>query len=839
MAQASRSPTRPTTLPDLVSCLLALAVSICLSSPVVATVADPYERLREARFLGPVSLPPEGLVLRHDVATWYLDQGEIWLLEPLETGAVTGMVFEGSGRFELVVPDGLERRQLKRFTEDEEIEEVSVAVDRMVLRSALPEIEAVLRSMLEQVSGTSTGAGVGERIADAREEQWLRFEGHDAAARTLSAVRNLGSRYLRAAMRTERFDWLELDVDDLLPEEIRLMSREIRANFVSNRPWPVTETWVSLDRVEQREQGGQASGRANPALVLQHIEASLDLTELGKHPRQGLSGTHPLQSASKIRARFEARRDGLAALRLGLDPMAELEAVTGQGTDLSFLRYDVGEHDAQLDDRLHHRELVVFLDRPLQKGELVELEFEFDLELYGYAGGLHWYPIPIGTDYSHHTAAVEVRHRSDYHLAGMGEVERVEQGRYATTTFRLDDARLMTGFSWAKKAHERVYEEPGIPRVRMFGSTHGRMSRRRVEVPSRVVLESLRFFSEKFDRPLPADEVVVALTSASHGQAFGNYIQLPEWVVVDGAEFDSRDRAYNDRGRKDFFIAHEVAHLWWGHNTAWGTYRDYWLVEALAEYSAYLYVLEKHPDGQEVARRVLQAYTDELNGSIKSWFDTFARPGIALLNKGGADRLAPLSHGARAQLSETPSAASSILYRKGMLVLHMLRRLSQVETGSDDAFFELLQSYHDQAFGEDATNADFLAVASRELGMDLEVFGDQWIDSAEIPQLEFDSYLERADGGFELVVEARASSAPPGFESNVPVRVVFDDGSREEFLVAVLVGEPATVSRFFDRKPVEVLFNADFGVLAEMKRRARSAKNPEVRTHLSAASARP
>src|SRR5438094_8236888 len=43
----------------------------------------------------------------------------------------------------------------------------------------------------------------------------------------------------------------------------------------------------------------------------------------------------------------------------------------------------------------------------------------------------------------------------------------------------------------------------------------------------------------------------------------------------------------------DFFkyvAPHEVAHQWWGHTVGWTSYRDQWMSEGFAEFSASLFV---------------------------------------------------------------------------------------------------------------------------------------------------------------------------------------------------------------------------------------------------------
>ena len=793
----------------------ALSVSIAaVSIAAVSMAAEPsdYARLRAGRYIGPVAVPEGGVQLLYDTAFWRFDEGEFWFLEPLEGGAITGVVFEGKGRFELRVPDARERRQLKRFAENPELEEIQQDFDRLALRSTLREVTDTFGSLADQIPNP-----VAERqqIAAHREHAWLRYFGHDASARTISALRNLGSRYMRASMRTAELSWLEYDLDDLRSEEVRLQTFQIRANTLRLMPFPTVETWVSLDRQEQRQDTGEPSGNPNPALRLQHISSKIDLTKLGRAPAVSLSRTHPMNAVAELKSRYQSQRDGVAALRLALGPGAVLARVRdSRGEELEFLRYNVGEHDAQLDDRLHHSEMVVLLKEPLALGATVEVTFDFELELFGYAGGLSWYPIPVGTDFEPHTALTEIVHRAKYTISGVGRRERKESGKRATTTLTVDEPRLMAGFSWAKKAHERIYQEEGLPTVTMFGSTSGFMSERRVEIRGELVVDALRYFTKQFDRQLETDEVSIAFTAAKHGQAFGTYIQLPEWSVIDGIG-----------EREEFFIAHEVAHLWWGHNTGWSTYRDYWLIESLAEYSALMFLKDWHEDGERIETLALQAYTDEINGSLKSWYGAFARPAATLLNQSGADRLAPLSHGERSRISEAPSGTGSVMYRKGMLVLHMIRRQAQAQSGNDDLFLQVLRDYHDLGHKGRAKNADFFDVVGEHIQGDWRRFFDQWVDSAEVPTLRFDHEIDRTkEGQWRLQIEVSSSDAPVGFVSEVPVLVSFADAPDEEHWISASVGESSVREFTFERQPTELRFNHEFGSLARMRRSARAAK---------------
>ena len=112
-----------------------------------------YERLLERNYLGPIELK-ETLELTHQEARWTLREGRVWLQEPLASGAVTGLVFQGSGSFEAPIPDATELHQFRRFVRDPEFETLSHSFDRLVLRAAAPGIATALGDLLANSPNT-------------------------------------------------------------------------------------------------------------------------------------------------------------------------------------------------------------------------------------------------------------------------------------------------------------------------------------------------------------------------------------------------------------------------------------------------------------------------------------------------------------------------------------------------------------------------------------------------------------------------------------------------------------------------------------------------------------
>ena len=56
-------------------------------------------------------------------------------------------------------------------------------------------------------------------------------------------------------------------------------------------------------------------------------------------------------------------------------------------------------------------------------------------------------------------------------------------------------------------------------------------------------------------------------------------------------------------GHPSFFLAHELAHQWWGQAVGWKNYHEQWLSEGLAQYFAALHVQQQ--DGDEAFEDIL------------------------------------------------------------------------------------------------------------------------------------------------------------------------------------------------------------------------------------------
>ena len=252
---------------------------------------------------------------------------------------------------------------------------------------------------------------------------------------------------------------------------------------------------------------------------------------------------------------------------------------------------------------------------------------------------------------------------------------------------------------------------------------------------------------------IPYDSFAVALTEA---ELPGGH-SPPYFAIVNQPVPTTPFRWQNDpvafQNYPTFFLAHEVAHQWWGQAVGWKNYHEQWLSEGFAQYFAALYA--EHERGSEQFAAVLRqmrrtAMDQSSNGPISL--------GYRLGHLKGDSRI-----------------FRALVYNKGAMVLHMLRRLV-----GDDAFFRGLRTFYSTWRYKKAGTDDFRAAMEAASGQSLERFFDGWIFSADIPTLRFTSRVDGA--GVHVAFDQLGEEV---FDLPVTVTITYTDGSTNDVVVAV------------------------------------------------------
>ena len=237
-------------------------------------------------------------------------------------------------------------------------------------------------------------------------------------------------------------------------------------------------------------------------------------------------------------------------------------------------------------------------------------------------------------------------------------------------------------------------------------------------------------------------------------------------------------------GYPPYFLAHEIAHQWWGQGVGWKNYHEQWLSEGFAQYFAALYAARDR--GDDVFRGMLR--------QMRRWAIDQSDQGPVYLGY----RLGHIKGEGR--------VFRALVYNKGAMVLHMLRRLL-----GDDKFFEGLRQFYTTWKFRKAGTDDFRRAMEKVSGQDLASFFDGWIYGSAVPEIGFSSTLTSTEARIRF--EHRGTLIP----TPVTVSILYADGSLEDVIIAV--SERAVERTLPIKGPVRSIeANRDYSAVAEVGR---------------------
>ncbi len=446
---------------------------------------------------------------------------------------------------------------------------------------------------------------------------------------------------------------------------------------------------------------------------------------------------------------------------------------------------------------------LVIPPRPLQPGHTYEIEFRHEGNVVTDAGNRVyfvgargvWYPnrysefsrydltfrYPVGLDLVATGKALDTktdgqwrisRYRTDnpVRMAGfnLGEYERqtVARGGYSIDVYanrRLEAAlapqqkrlvilpRPKTGP--ATPPRWTVDIEP-VP-VDLGVSPSARLEQLALEIAG-----ALEFMADSFGPPV-LKQLTVAPIPGTFGQGFPGLIYLSTLAYIDPQQ---RPRATRDEYTRTFFSeilhAHETAHQWWGNLVTAADGEADWLMEALANYSALLYLEQRK--GPKAVESVLANYRDHLLAKDSSG-DTVESAG-------------PIVWGSRLVSSHRPDAWRVITYEKGSWIMHMLRgRLGEAR------FLNMLGQMRKRFQYKGITTEEFRRLSVEFLppkspDPELEAFFEQFVYSTGVPSLKVDYSVKGKAPRIRVSGTVTQKDVDEDFSAYVPVEIQFARG---------------------------------------------------------------
>ena len=200
----------------------------------------------------------------------------------------------------------------------------------------------------------------------------------------------------------------------------------------------------------------------------------------------------------------------------------------------------------------------------------------------------------------------------------------------------------------------------------------------------------LDYFAGVFG-PYPFDEYGVAVPAAETGAAMEN-----QTLSLFGEDV-LRDRMMGDATTRELYLAHELAHQWFGDSVTIASWHDIWLNEGFATYASWLWL--EHDQGPQALTAMVEQTRDRLRGRS---YGPLSDPGV-------------------------DEMFSANVYGRGALTLHALRL-----TVGDEAFFAILEEWASRYEYGNATTEDFISlvgeIATNVTGDRLAELFNAWLD---------------------------------------------------------------------------------------------------------------
>ncbi|MBS1859195.1 MAG: hypothetical protein JST11_27725, partial [Acidobacteria bacterium] len=538
------------------------------------------------------------------------------------------------------------------------------------------------------------------------------------------------------------------------------------------------------------------------------------------------------------RVKVKAAADGIALAPFDIAREMNVSSVKVDGAPAEVFQAD--SMRANLSRSGNHLFLVE-PRQPLRAG--VEYEFEFHHSgnvihdagdhVFFISARANWYPM-FGLGFA--TYDLRFRYPREYGLVSAGEiVDEKTDGDWKITHRRTSQAVRMAAFNLGEFQHERLARDGYVVDVvanrKLEASLQPRpaplpppdptgpaLGRRRQDPLSNLqlapvesppdptgrlsalageVANALEFMASRFGPPaLP--HLTVSPIPGAFGQGFPGLIYLSTLSYL--RQLPRRPGGDNSMSAELFFQdvlqAHETAHQWWGNRVVAATYRDNWLMEALANYSALLY-LEKRR-GARAMEVMLDSY----------------RESLLLKNEAGqlVDSAGPIVLGTRLESSLEPRAWRAITYGKGSWIMQMLRRRM-----GDERFFAMLGEITKRYDRKELSTEQFRLLAAGFLppksdDPKLETFFDQWVYDTGIPSIRMTWSLKGRAPALKLTGKITQSDVNQDFSALVPVEIQIARGRSITEWVRAADGE-TTFTVPLNAPPLKVSLDPHYALL--------------------------
>jgi hypothetical protein len=744
----------------------------------------------------------KNLVIAREGATFQFDDGSFYFYPPVE-GRVTGAVFVGKGRFQLSPEQLSEKRSLALLTKSDTMtEEFSTLVLRFTDGTA------------DEIKKASAGPATAP-------------DGHVAAA-----AKDLASNY-----RKDMSDNVDLrllaDVIGGGQGQFFLASFHMGALLTARNVLfmvdPEGTAHASPDQVELTT-WSDTELQTWAAYKMHHADGALRGNRV-QVADERLDATIDRSGMLKISAETTVKvlRDDVRVVRLNLYPTLRVSGVYSEsGAPLDYV-----QEDKKLDP-----DFAAILPAAAKAGDTVRL-----LTVYSGKDALRadgnntYYLMPGARESWYPSGASGFGDFVDFHMTFHipKQLQIVATGKQRSLTpegggmmkavwesgspipvagFNLGDfktagAKTPAGFG------VDAYADVGLPdqysQLTEMSDTLGNLSA--VGALKGEVSQgnaAIQIYTDFFGK-LPYDHVALTeQTACNYGQSWPMLVYLPICGFWDGTVQHQLGLDPADSYWK-VVTPHEVAHQWWGQLVGFNSYRDQWMSEGFAQFSAGVFLLSTAQNGD------MGAYRNFWKEQQKS-----------LLEKNSEGKrpidVGALTEGYRVANEKTGNVYQALIYSKGAYVLHMLEMMEWTPQGQESAFKHSMQQFVTDYAGKAATTEDWKTSMEKTMpkSMDLrgdgklDWFFDEYVYGTELPHYTVSSdFTVGADGVTSCHLKLEQSNVSKSFVMPVPLYLQMQNGTTVRIANVVIHGSD-TIDHSFQlgklpspAKALLVNYNAD------------------------------
>ena len=758
-----------------------------------------------------------------------LEDGEISFTSDV-AGRITGAFFAGEGELLLTPPNQVERASMTLFTGMAILEERFATAYLRFNDETFAELQPYFRPADDPQAFASRWNNTARNLAEQDAFRLLATFSRNlpTAAGPSNATagvppRSADDRILHIRAQGNQLGVFDANFDSKAQEEVWAgQSRTVDG-------LTFYDLWTSFSPPEKGGKAGEDAKATNDDIAISSYKIRAEVDP-------------PTTLAARALLQVEVRRGGERTLYFELSRFLQVKEVEVDGRPVEFIN-NTAIDGSQLARRGNDLVAVVFPEA-LRTGQKLELKFVYKGDVLSEAGGGLLYVGARGTWYPNRGLIMsdfdlEFHYPLGWTLVATGKrvaqgvedkgsdgtepaIDSGEQvghwiterpsglagfnlGRYDRATARAGDVIVE---AYAARSMEKDFPRPPAvisapPPLAPRPQIEPLIRAPEVPSPARNVqgvadrgARAVEFFSQRFG-PYPYTSLELTQMPGPMSQGWPGLVFLSSYAFLTPAQTQELTSYALEGTMNSLILPHETAHQWWGDLVGWRTYRDQWIVEALANYCALMMMESDHPND---VRKILEKYRDDLLAKNKN--------GDSLRDAG------PVSLGLRLNNSHFPNGYEAVSYGRGTWLFHMLRNMladanarqsksSDPAPGNEEPFVRGLRKVREQYAGKAISTRELVAVFEEDLPKSLWFEGHKslawfvqgWIEGVALPHLSTQNvkFVKKA-GVVEVTGIVAQKQAPPDLVSAVPVFAVKQ--GKPWFLGTVMADGPETSFRF-------------------------------------------